>query len=83
LIDKLARRLVTTIRREAASISPWCAGEPERSNPLVQLLECSIAVVVPSAERALIAHQAAQASGANVRTFTDLRKAGKWLKAEG
>jgi hypothetical protein len=42
-----------------------------------------VAVVVPSAERALIGAQAAQANGANIRTFTNLHDAGDWLKVAG
>jgi hypothetical protein len=42
-----------------------------------------VAVVVPSAERALIGGQAAQANGANIRTFTNLNDAGEWLKLGG
>jgi hypothetical protein len=42
-----------------------------------------VAVVVPSDERALIGQQAAQANGANLRTFTNLHDAGDWLKLGG
>jgi hypothetical protein len=42
-----------------------------------------VAVVVPSAERALIGGKAAQANGANIRTFTNLHDAGDWLKVGG
>jgi hypothetical protein len=42
--------------------------------------DAQVAVVVPSVERVLIGEQAAQADGANIRTFTNLHDAGDWLK---